>query len=101
MVLPASATDRVLIKGAQTRYGLPGIKDPGFRSGNRFHKVASQRGDSAHALQKVQDDALAGEQHPRIVADDGNRLTLVQTDSVENFRMCGDFVVGSDRPIER
>ena len=68
---------------------------------DRFDKLARQRSDPAHALQEIQDHALAGKNHARIVPDHRDRLPFVQPHSVKNLRMGRDFVVRGDRTIER
>ena len=68
---------------------------------NGVHKLAGQRGDSAQALQKIQDHALAGKNHARVVPDHGDRLAVVQAHAIENFGMAGDLVVRDHGAIQR
>jgi len=56
--------------------------------------------DAAHALQKIEDDALTGKNDARIVANYGYGLSFVQAHPVENLRVRGDFVVGGHSSVE-
>src|SRR5208337_1519164 len=100
VILSATAADGILVDHAQAGSSLAGIEDARFRAGDRFHELAGQSGDAAHALQKIQDDALTRENHAPIVANHGDGLTFVKTHAIENFGMGGDFVVRSDSAIE-
>ena len=86
---------------AQAGRGLARVENARLGAGHGFHELAGQGGDAAHALQKIQDHALAGKNHARIVPDDRDRLSRVQAHAVENFGMRGDFVVRSDSAVER
>ncbi len=101
VILSAAAAHRVLVDHAQAGSGLAGVENARLRAGDRIHKLARQGGDSAHALQKIQDHALARKNHSRIVPDHRDRLALVQPHAIENFGMRGHFVVRSHRAVER
>ena len=53
-----------------------------------------KRGDAAQVLQQIEDDALATQQHARVVADDGEHLAGVRAHAVEHFGMADDFEAG-------
>jgi hypothetical protein len=59
VVLPAATTDRIFIDSTQARNGLAGVQNLRFRARDRLHELARKGGDTAHALHKVQYDALA------------------------------------------
>ena len=101
VILAAAAAHRVLVDDAQPGRCFARIKNARPRARDGFHKLAGHGGDPAHALQEIQDDALAGKNHPRIVLDHRHRLPRAQAHAVENFRMRRDFVMRSDRPVER
>ena len=100
MILAAAAAYGVFVDHPQAGSGLARIKNAGFGTGDGIDELASRGGDAAHALEKIQDDAFAGEQHARVVADDGDGLAFVQTHAIENLGMGGDFVVRGDGAIE-
>src|SRR6185312_12056705 len=54
---------------------------------DRLHELVGERGDAAHPLHQVEDDALAGEQGSGAVADDGDRLALLHPHAVEDLGM--------------
>ena len=87
MVGAAAAAHRPLVEHAQSGRGLARIQNGCLGAGDRVHVLACQRGDAAHALHDVQDHALAGENHARIVHDDGNRLSLAQAHAIKDFGM--------------
>ena len=70
-------------------------------SARPVYKMARERGDTAHALQEIQNDALAGKNDPGVVADYRDRLPRPQAYAVKNLGVRGDFVVCCDRPVER
>ena len=47
--------------------------------------------DAAQVLHQVQDHSLATQQYARIVADDGQHLSLVDAHAIENLRMADDL----------
>ena len=98
--MPAPAAYGVFIEDAQARDGFTGVEDMGFRTFNLVHKLASQRGDAAHALHEVEDHTLARKNHASIVADDSSRLPGMHAHAIENFRMADDVVVRNDRAVE-
>ena len=59
VILPAAATDRILIQHAKAGGGLTSIENFCFGSTDRFHKFSRQRGNAAQPLQQVQDHAFA------------------------------------------
>ena len=101
MVLTAAAAHCVLVEHPQAGRGLAGVEDACPGPGNRIHKLASQGGDAAQPLQKVQNHALAGKNHARVVPHHRNGLAVVQAYAIENFRMAGDFVMRSYGSIEQ
>ncbi len=101
VVLPAAAAHGVLVDHAQPGRGLARIEDARLRARDCFHELASQGRNPAHALQKIKNHALAGKNHPRIMADHRDGLSLVQPNAIENLRMRSDFIVRRDSPIER
>src|SRR5579872_3648244 len=100
MILPATAADGKLIEHAQPRRGFSRIQNSRLGSGNGFYEFPRERSDPAEPLQQVEDHALAGKNHPRIVTDHSNRLTSVQPHPVENFGMTGDLVMRDYSAIE-
>ncbi len=100
MILTAAAAYGVFVDHAQAGSGFASIENAGFRAGDGIDELAGHGGDAAHALHEIQDDALTGKNHARVVADDGDGLTFVQTHTIENFGMRGDFVMRSDGAIE-
>src|SRR5208283_3795599 len=70
----AAATDGVFIQRAQAGDGFVCVEDYGFglRSSHLFDVFIGQRGDAAHALHQVEDDALGGENAGGVGADDGD-----------------------------
>src|ERR1700721_1020436 len=101
MILASAAADRVLVDYAQSWRRLARIKNAGLRAGDCVDKFAGESRNAAHPLQKIEHDTLAGEDYPRVVLDHGDGLALVQTHTVENFGVRGDFVVRSDGAVER
>ena len=101
VILSPAATHRIFVDHAQARRGFAGIENSRLGARDGIHKLAGQRGDPAHALQEIQNHALAGKNHARVVPDDRDRLPFVQAHSIENLGMGGDFVVGCHRAIER
>jgi hypothetical protein len=101
VILSAPAANRILVEHAQPRRSLARVENARPRAGDRFDERARQCRNAAHALQQVQDHPLAGENHPRIVADDSDRLSIVQPNTIKDFRVGGDFVVSRDRAVER
>src|SRR6266700_7811033 len=100
MTLPAAATHCVFIEHAQPRSGLSRVEDRCFRAAYGFDKLTRQCRDSTQPLQQVQNYALAGEDHPRIVPDHGDLLSAMQSHAVENLRMAGNFVMRDHCAIE-
>ena len=70
----SAAEDRVFFKGAHAGDGFARVEHAGVRALNRVGKLARERGDAAEVLQQVENDALATEQHARVVANDGENL---------------------------
>src|SRR6476620_2209823 len=101
VILSAAATHRVLVENTQAGHGLAGIEYAGFRSRDGVHKLSGERGDSAKALQKIQDYALTGKNDPRVVPDHGNRLAVMQSHPIEHFGMTRDLVVRGNGAVER
>src|SRR5438034_9609327 len=87
MVLPAAATHRVFIDHPQPRDRLPGIEDSGFSAGHSLDELTRERGNPAHTLQEIEDHALAGQNHTRVVPDTGYGLPLVHANPVNMFRL--------------
>ncbi len=100
MILAAPAAHRVLVNGAQAWNGFARVQDASLGPVHGVHELPRQGCDAAHALQKIQDHALTGENHAGVMADHSNRLPLVQTHSVEDLRMAGDLVVGYDGSVD-
>src|SRR5579864_6493874 len=100
MILAAAAADRKLIEHAQPRGGFSRVQNSGFGPGNGCYKFPRERRDAAQPLQQIQDHALAGKNDPCIVANDGDRLALVQPHAIENFGMTGDLVMRNYSAIE-
>src|SRR5579859_6140437 len=69
-------------------------------AGDGVDKLPGQGGDATHALQHVQDDALAGEDDARVVPHHGHLLSAVQAHAVKDFRMTGDLGVGDHGAVE-
>ena len=101
MILSAAASHRVLIDHPQAGRSLARIQNARLGARYGFHELASQRRNPAHALQKVEDDAFTGKNHPRVVADHRDRLSLVQAHPVENLGMRRHLVVGGNGTVER
>src|SRR6185437_15513843 len=101
MVLPAAAAHCVLVEDPQPGRGLPGVEDACPGPGNRIHEFASQGGDAAQPLQKVEDHALAGKHDARIVPQHRDGLAVVQAYSIENFRMAGNLIMRSHSSIQQ
>jgi hypothetical protein len=51
-------------------------------------------------LQHVEDHTFTGEQHTRILSDNGNRLASMEPHSVEYFVVRGDLRIVDDGPIK-
>ena len=85
MILAAAAAYGIFVDDAQAGSGLACIKNAGFGTGDGVDELASRGGDAAHALEKIQDDALTGEKDACVVADDGDGLAFVETHAIENF----------------
>ena len=93
VILAATAADAVFVEHAETGHGLAGVEDARLRAVDSFDEFASGGGDAAHALEKIQDHALTGEDDTGVVTDDGDRLAFAQVHAIENLRMAGDFVM--------
>src|SRR5581483_8669493 len=100
VVLPTSAADGVFVDPAKAGNGFARVQNAGLGAGDGIHKSACVRRHATHALQEIQYDALAGENHARIVPDHRNGLPFVQSNAIENLRVSRDFVVGSHGAIE-
>src|ERR1700758_2586439 len=101
MILAAAAAHRIFVDHAQAGSSLARIENARSSSGHGFDKFARQGGDAAHALQKIQDDPFTRKNHPRIMSDHRYGLPFMQAHAIENLRMRRDFIVGSDRAVER
>ena len=93
MILPATAANSIFVEHAQTGHCLSVSRIRALVPETASDKFAGQGRDSAETLHEVQNHTLAGKNDTRIVADHGNRLTVMQADAIENFRMAGHFVV--------
>ncbi len=91
MVLAAAAADGVFVEQTQAGHGLSGIEHAGAGACRFGDEFARKSGDAAHALQQVQDDALAGKDRGRIVADHGNGLAFAHADAVKDLRVADDL----------
>src|SRR6202000_1982294 len=100
MVFTAAAAHGILIQHAQTRDCLARIEDVCLGARHLIHILPSHRGDAAHALHQVQDDALAGKNDAGIVANDGDGLALFDTHALEYFRMADDFKAATALLVE-
>ena len=100
MIVSAAASDCVLVEHAQAGSSLAGVKNGRLRSLDGIDVLARERGDAAHALHDVQDDALAGENHTRVVDDNRDRLPFAQTHAVEDFGMAGDLGMRGDGAVK-
>src|SRR5690242_19312132 len=100
VIQSASAAHGIFVEHPQTRDSLAGIQDARLGAGDGINEFASQCSNAAHALQEIQDDTFAGEEHARVVANDGDLLSFVQAHAIEYFRMAGDLRVRDDRAIE-
>ncbi len=100
MILSTPAADSVFVNDAEAGSSLAGVENAGLGAGDGVNEFAGQGGDTAHALQEVQDHALAGKNHAGVVANDSDGLTFAKTHAIEDLRVAGDFVVRSDRAVE-
>src|SRR5262249_41291304 len=100
VILSAAAAHGELVERAQSGHGFASIKDAHPSAGYRVDKLAGERGDPAQTLHHVEDDALARQDDPRVMADDGDRLCFVKTDTVEDVGMSRNFVMGSHGAVE-
>src|SRR5580693_8843214 len=100
MILSAAATHGIFIDDAQSGSGFTRVENACPRTGDCLYELARKSRDPAHALQEIQDHALAGENHARVVTDHRNRLPGPQPHAIENFRMRCDLVVRSDGSVE-
>ncbi len=94
MIGAAAAEDRVFFKGSHAGHGFARVEHARMGALNRVGIFARERGDAAQVLQKIEDHALATEQHARIVADDGQHLAGMRAHAVEDFGMADDFKAG-------
>ena len=101
MILPTAATHGIFVDRSQPRRGFSSVENSRVRSGDEFNKMARERGDAAHPLQEIQNDAFAGKNDPGVVADHRDRLPRPQAYAVKDLGMRGDFVVCCDRAVER
>lgn len=85
MVLSASAPYAVLIECAKAGNGFACVEDAGFGSGNGVDEFPRECSNAAQALEQIENNPFTGEDDPRVVADDSNRLPGVQTNTVENL----------------
>src|SRR5271170_1281459 len=72
VILSAAAAHRIFVDYAQAGCGLAGVENAGLGAGNGIDELASQSGNAAHALQEIQDYALARENDARVVPDHGD-----------------------------
>ncbi len=100
MVVSAATADRVFIQQAHSRNGLARVENSRLRAADYIHVASRDGRDAAHALKQIQDHALAGKNHASIVANHGNRLSIVQTNAIEHLRMADDFMMSNDRFIQ-
>ena len=84
MILAAAATDGVLVEDAQAGRGLASIENTNARAGDGVDEFARDGGDAGHALEEIQNHALAGENDARVVANDRNLLAGIHTHAVED-----------------
>jgi len=101
VILAAAAAHSVFVDHAQSRGGFSGVENARFGAGDGLDKLAGQGCDSTHALQEIQNDALAGKNDAGIVLDHSNRLPFMEANAIEDLRMRGDFVVRRYGAIER
>lgn len=96
VVLASAAADGILVQKTHTGHGLAGIENACFGTRYSVHEAAGLGGDAAHPLEQVEDDPFAREDSSRLMAHDGDRLTLVEPHTVEDFRMADDVGVSDD-----
>jgi len=101
VILSAAAAHSILVDHSQPRCGFARIENSRFRARDSVHELPREGSDSAHALYKVQDHALARKNHARIMTDHRDRLSFVQPYTVKDLGMRGHFVVRSHGAIER
>src|SRR5256885_5165592 len=99
-ILSTAAAECLFNQRTKDGRGFTGVKNFGFGAGDGVNKLPRKSSNSAQPLQKVENDALAREQHPRIVTNNRNWLALMQTHTVENFGMAGHFIVRHNSAIE-
>src|SRR5215472_16074758 len=101
VILTAATTDRIFVNDPQTRSCLACVENSRACTRYGFNELAGERGDATHALQKIEEHSLAGENHASIMANHGDGLARPQTHTIKYLRMGCDFVVRSHRAIQR
>ena len=67
VVMPPTGEDGVFVEEAQTGHGFAGVEDLSGGALDAADKFLREGGDAAHALEKIQDHALGGEERARWV----------------------------------
>ena len=77
VILASAATYRILVDGAQPGRGFASVENSCASSGDGLDELSREGCDAAHTLQKIEDHALAGKDHARVVPDDRDGLARV------------------------
>src|SRR5947207_3347020 len=85
MVLPSAAADCIFVEHSQAGCSLASIENACLGTGDSFHKFSREGCNSAQPLQQVQNDSLAGKDHTSVVTNDGDGLSAMHANSVENL----------------
>ena len=97
MIGSSAALHGILFKDAKTGHGLARIQDMCVGAMHGVHVCPRERCDAAEMLHQVEDHTLAAQQHPRIVADDGQHQALANFYAVEYFGVTDDLEAGLRR----
>ena len=101
MILTPAAAHGIFVNHAQPWRRFAGIENMHTRAHDGIDELASDRRDTAHPLQEIKDHPLTGQNHPRVMLDDCNRLARVYRDAIKNRRMARDLIMRSYGAIER
>ncbi len=96
-MVPPAAHHGILLQHAQAGYGLARVEHVGVGAVDGVHILAGQRGNAAQMLHQVQDHALTAQQHPRVVADDGQHAAIAHAHAVKDLGMADDLEAGLRR----
>lgn len=89
MVGTATHRDGVLLEDAAVGRGLPRVEQGDAAAGEQRHHMVRIGGDAAHALQVVEGDALAREQHADVAMDVSQEIARMHLVAIRHKQVEG------------